>query len=288
MLPISLLILPSHNTPPKVDLRTGQSRKLIPIGKPYLTKVNGRLVMARDKSKGSLKSPLNLLGQVFGVSPDVVHKHKRSKSVEKRLTSPIVIGGVTYVPQVEPISHSAPLPQQLFPNLSVPMVSQSSYPQYPLQQHPRSFVVPTPTPAPTDKELKQLMRIDAEFNEKLGKECPIHSLRAPRNGEIKTIVAVIKHICTNCGRLRSKKYHYQNPIKPGDNPPPAFCRKCQRDASSTSCPDSEEENTKKKKKKKKKQLKKAAKSRKREVEEELSMHSTTKAREGKSKSTKVW
>ena len=44
---------------------------------------------------------------------------------------------------------------------------------------------------------------------------------------------ITKHICANCGRLRSRKYQAGNPIIAGEVPTPAFCRKCQKDSSST-------------------------------------------------------
>lgn len=50
----------------------------------------------------------------------------------------------------------------------------------------------------------------------------------------KTTITITKHICANCGRLRSRKYHAENPIKEGETPVPAFCWKCQKDSSETS------------------------------------------------------
>lgn len=38
-----------------------------------------------------------------------------------------------------------------------------------------------------------------------------------------------KHICNGCGRVRSRKFHDANPIRPGKKAIPNFCRKC-RDA----------------------------------------------------------
>lgn len=63
--------------------------------------------------------------------------------------------------------------------------------------------------------------------------------------ETKTTVTITKHICANCGRVRSKGYHKDHPLKDGDSPTPTFCRRCQRDASSTS---SDSRNKKDKKK----------------------------------------
>jgi hypothetical protein len=52
--------------------------------------------------------------------------------------------------------------------------------------------------------------------------------------ETKTTITITKHVCAQCGRLRSRRYHHRNPIKTGEMPAPAYCRKCQKDASSTS------------------------------------------------------
>ncbi|PQE24821.1 hypothetical protein CJF31_00008058 [Rutstroemia sp. NJR-2017a BVV2] len=52
--------------------------------------------------------------------------------------------------------------------------------------------------------------------------------------EEKTTVTITKHVCANCGRIRSRRYHRDNPLKPGENPVSGFCHKCQRDESSLS------------------------------------------------------
>ncbi|PQE29831.1 hypothetical protein CJF32_00000490 [Rutstroemia sp. NJR-2017a WRK4] len=52
--------------------------------------------------------------------------------------------------------------------------------------------------------------------------------------EEKTTVTITKHVCANCGRIRSRRYHRDNPLRPGGIPVPGFCHKCQRDESSLS------------------------------------------------------
>ncbi|KAL3420993.1 hypothetical protein PVAG01_07438 [Phlyctema vagabunda] len=78
---------------------------------------------------------------------------------------------------------------------------------------------------------------------------------------------VVKHLCASCGRVRSRKYHHLYPIRPGETPIPAFCRKCQRDPSSTSSDDSSKARKKKKGKKKKRGKHRKKKSRSPSVEE---------------------
>lgn len=40
--------------------------------------------------------------------------------------------------------------------------------------------------------------------------------------------ATSKHNCAACGKYRSPRYHYRHPLAPGEDPRPAFCRKCIR------------------------------------------------------------
>ena len=271
----------------------------IPPGQQYLAKVNGRLVLAREKSKRKPAISLNLLGEAFGVTVKVTHK--RSKSVESPPRSPIIVDGVTYVPQGERPPYSAPLLQQPFPGASQPAQFAQLYP---------SHIV---APKPTKQDFKQLKKIEAHFKKMMEAEprkitAAIPALAAakapavvaeptvvpakgsispespapatipavpvgapaaeppapvPKVYEVKTTVTIIKHICANCGNVRSSRYQYENPIKPGETQLPAYCRKCQRYASSTSCSnDSEDEREERQAKKQKKYKKKGRKSEK--------------------------
>jgi hypothetical protein len=65
-------------------------------------------------------------------------------------------------------------------------------------------------------------------------------------------VTMIKHVCAECGRLRSRKYQYENPLKPGDTPTPAFCKKCQKDVTSSEESDTSVRTTEKQHKRSKK------------------------------------
>jgi len=228
------LLLPSYNNTGTSTTTRATCKKTLPPGQPYLAKVNGRLVLARDKSKKPRYS-LNLLGEAFGVTTKILHK--RSKSVEKLSKTPIVINGITYVPQLPQAPYTAPIPQGPFAPI-----------QYP---HPQSYVAPKPT----EKDLKRLNQIDAHFRKTVAAE----ELPTPKFADVKTTITIIKHICAHCGRVRSPRYQHDNPIKPGDIPAPAFCRKCQRDAESTSCSESEDEKVKRQAKKSAKNKKKSKK-----------------------------
>jgi hypothetical protein len=180
-----------------------------------LTKVNGQLVMARDKKNKAADIAVDLLGEAFGVKTRVIRK--RSQSLQ-RPKGPLLIGGVPYVPQQQ-LAYTAPLPQQAFS-------SQSLVP-YPPQQS-RSFVLPSPS----QKDFDQLQQFNEHFNKMVGHSTPNHHHHAKE--ATKTTIIITKHICAGCGRIRSKKYHQDHPLKEGDKPAPDFCRKCQKYSSSTS------------------------------------------------------
>jgi hypothetical protein len=208
--------------------------RIIPAGRPYLTKVNGQLVMARDKKKKAADIAVDLLGEAFGVNTRVIRR--RSKSVD-RPKGPLLIGGVPYVPQ-QHLTYTAPLPQQAFS-------SQSLVPHPP--QQASSFV----SANPTQKDFNQLQQINAHFNKMFAYGTPGHTHHANEEAT-KTTITITKHICAGCGRIRSKKYHQDHPLKEGDKPAPDFCRKCQKDSSSTSSGGSHRERKKKGKKTKNK------------------------------------
>jgi hypothetical protein len=62
-----------------------------------------------------------------------------------------------------------------------------------------------------------------------------------------TPIAVQYHICVSCKKPRSRKYQREHPLKPGESPAVAFCRKCQKDATSTEQSDDTEAYSRKKK-----------------------------------------
>ena len=48
-----------------------------------------------------------------------------------------------------------------------------------------------------------------------------------------TSITVTRHLCANCGNLRSKKYQAAHPLQVGDTAPVSFCRKCEKEFRST-------------------------------------------------------
>jgi hypothetical protein len=190
--------------------------------------------MAREKRNKPANIAVDLLGEAFGVKTRVIHK--RAKSLDKP-NGPLIIGGVPYVPQQQIAygPYPAPLPQQSYSagNLT-PYASQPG------------FILPNPS----QQDLNQLQQMEAHFSKMYGQAAPNNTERA-KVEIMKTTVTITKHICAGCGRIRSKKYHHDHPLKEGEKPEPDFCRKCQKDSSSTSSGGSRERRTKEKEKKEK-------------------------------------
>jgi hypothetical protein len=199
-----------------------------------LTKVNGKLVMAREKRESKAKKvAVDLLGEAFGVKTRVIRP--RAQSLDKP-SAPLLIGGVPYVPQQRvpyQAPYTMPLPQQAFsaPSL-VPYASQPTF----------------MLPSPSQQDLNQLQQMQAHF----GRMYPLAAQNNPQNGRVEitsSTITITKHICAGCGRIRSKKYHHDHPLKEGEKPEPDYCRKCQKDSSSTDSDGSGSEDKKKKAKK---------------------------------------
>jgi hypothetical protein len=61
---------------------------------------------------------------------------------------------------------------------------------------------------------------------------------APAPVEVTTVtpttsITITRHICANCGALRSRKYQALHPLQPGEVPPISYCRKCEKEINST-------------------------------------------------------
>lgn len=210
--------------------------------------------MAREKRESTADIALDLLHEAFGPKTRVIRR--RSKSLEREKGA-LLINGVPYVLQgpLAPITYSAPIPQQGFQQMPPPQMLQ--YAQQQPQQYPQQYPVPyypgpTPSsilsapkpdqqkpPKPTKADFANLVDMDTHFKKivedalKAAKPS-IESKEDEKVVETKTTITITKHLCAHCGRLRSRKYHHEHPIKEGETPAAGFCRKCQKDASSTS------------------------------------------------------
>lgn len=163
---------------------------------PYLTKINGKLVFARQKKDKPINVVNDLLGEAFASRARIVRR--RAKSVERK-PGKMIVGGVEYVPQQQLI-YSNPLPQMAFPSNMLPAPQyggqyiqqptpslQNIYYQPPPQQYPaqptaqppgqpQNIYYPPPPhqrpaqppplwvqPKPTDEDIELLKRFDAHF-----------------------------------------------------------------------------------------------------------------------------
>jgi len=202
--------------------------------------------MARGKSDKTIKAialagtrevtkpreaAIDFLGEAFGVRSRVVHR--RAQSLERPVLNPLMITGLPYTPQ-QYLTYSTPLSQHVFS--MTPSFIQTPQIQQPIQQ-PAQYTAAQPQPTRVDFD--QLRLIDAHYKSISGDNAPKESSTTVNNNRkdeglsSKTTVPITKHICANCRELRSKRYHAEHPIKPGDTPTPEFCAKCRRDASST-------------------------------------------------------
>lgn len=213
----------------------------------------------------------NLFGDVFGAPTGEsvrIHKHRRSASAAPSMYPPFLMDGVPHV--IQPLS--TPLPQQPF----LPYYSVAPTPQL-LQQPVFTFPAPAPAqipkpetaPAPakvkaTEEEKEQLLGIDAHYQKvatkDLHRNTPDPATKSIAETTTKTTVTVTYHICAQCRRRRSSRYHIENPIRSGEEQAPAFCGKCQRDASITSSSGTDRDREKKKSKGNKKKVYKVVRS----------------------------
>ncbi len=188
--------------------------------------------MAREKKDTRARFVINLLGGAFGARTRIIRKAKSAENLEHP-KSPFFIG-TPHVPLAEPrkIIQTAPIQQY------------ATFAPFPYQQ-PNSQYVPgfyPPPPPPTQYFIAPYAQSIPSnylgFPPTLHPPSPIPppTPAAPSVPEptVEAAIPVTKHVCGDCGRIRSRKYHHENPIKPGETPAIDFCRKCQRDASVTS------------------------------------------------------
>ncbi|CAL3966265.1 unnamed protein product [Diplocarpon coronariae] len=265
------------------DSSSSDEECVLAPGTPYLTKVNGKLVWARKKTPKS-SGVQDLVVKAFKTRNATIRK--QSKSLERPACKQLT-GSVPVVQSQRFLAHSTPISQQPFPAMVPPMGQyppQFGPPPLPLVQYyiPQQTNQPPPLfvqPSPTEKDYELLKAADAHFNkfykpqrtritsassedsqeraQNKTQERPDDKVqgKAQENTNekamLKATIAVTKHVCGECGRLRSRRFHHDNPLKTGEMPTPAFCRKCQRDASST-CSASESSTMKESEKKDKK------------------------------------
>jgi hypothetical protein len=185
--------------------------------------VRGASAKALDLTR-SREAAVYFLGEAFGVRART--PRARTKSLEIPSTTHSTAAVFSYAAP-QPLAYSTPLPQQGF------SIMPNFLPMSALHQPTRYAVAPSHL---THQDLEQLTRIDAHYRSISGGS-PLKVNPTTLSGQgldSKLAAPLVKHTCANCGRLRSKRYYAEHPIKPGEIPVQEFCAKCQRDASSTS------------------------------------------------------
>jgi hypothetical protein len=169
-----------------------------------------------------MEATLDFLGEAFGIRGRPLRR--QAKSIDRPSSTPLLDIAPLYMSQ-QPLTYSTSHPRGAFPTF--PSFQQASV----LQPIPYA----TALHHPVHPDLDQLRRIDAHYRLVNGQGFTKfdNGTANERNNSMAT-VSVGKHTCANCGRIRSKRYYAEHPIKPGEIPIQEFCRKCQKDASSTS------------------------------------------------------
>lgn len=186
--------------------------------------------MARDRQDRPVKEGMHLLSHLFG-GPRVVRSVGRRYNEQPEKQKQLVL---THAP-----SNVQAQPALLTSSSAQPQLPHTDMQQWNHQQLPSM----APQWSLTAWEIDQVRQINADFQTRAGdtilKNTPQLASPDPKNIRPSvetynnTSITITKHICVNCGRLRSRKYHHENPIKPGEVPTPAFCAKCQKDVTST-------------------------------------------------------
>ena len=252
--PMSIVDSSRYHAPRSEDSDEFGKSTIIPAGRPYLTKINGKLVMARDKKPKASDIAIDLLREAFGTRPIV---RRRSRSTESKPLPNVFTGPLSTCAQVPVFPYITPISQQpsfqpfiqnqqaqiggpltFIPYSSLPWTPSMTQTRYPRQYQEclDLHTGRTVQPAPSEEETGDLNRIKAHFDQITSKKArylPGGAVDTSAEKELatKTTGTTAKHVCENCRRLRSRKVHVENPIKPGDTPSPAFCRKCQKDSS---------------------------------------------------------
>jgi len=225
----------------------------------YVTKVNGKLVVVRERRERLRDICLDLLGEAFGKFSRPKMKHESKKPDGEN------------VPVQNPTAKSSqhfPAPQLFNPNANLvgpalvqpitgPMGPQPGLYKFGNRQLALLPLNPQGGPAIPPQmghPYSQPTWIFPQTSNMSGFNFPpnginprqfIQNPAAPSNFTSQTPATVTKHVCAECGRLRSRKYQLENPLKPGETPSPAFCKKCQKDVTSTEESDTSIRNTEK-------------------------------------------
>jgi hypothetical protein len=218
----------------------------------YVTKVNGKLVVVRERRERLRDLCLDLLREAFGK-----YSRRKMKSCSKKQEGKKV---QAQNPTATPVQN-VPTPELYNPNTSLigptpvqsimgPMGPQPGVYRFGNRQLALLPLNPQGGPAIAPQTgylytsspwmFPQASNINA-FNFPPNGVDPrqfIINSAPPGESAGQPSVTVTKHVCAECGKLRSRKYQHENPLKSGETPFPAFCKKCQKDVTSTEESDS--------------------------------------------------
>jgi hypothetical protein len=227
-------------------------------GSTYVTKVNGKLVMVRERREKLRDICMDLLGEAFGKysRPKMKDDSKKTEGekVPAQKTEAIPIQNFPAHPLFNPNANLVgPPPVQA---IMGPMGPQPGIYRFGNRQLALLPLNPQGGPAVSPQMgypysqppwmLPEPSNISGINFPPIGTD-PLQFIAnsAPPEVTSQTSVTVTRHVCAECGRLRSRKYQQENPLKPGETPTPAFCRKCQKDVTSTEESDGSVRNTEK-------------------------------------------
>lgn len=264
-------------SPPKAN----ESKKLWLGGDTYITKVNGKLVMARERPESAFDIGMDLLGEAFGGASRSKMKDGNRPSgnmpnMGAQLNDPPQGMGPPPGPQTSSPKNLQQCTGGIQPGIY--QVGDRQLALLPKNSHgqpvfPPGFLSPPagppgqqgmfPPPVPPGQSgmfLPQSPYMNGAFGGGYDPGFP-HSfpMMAPgysvphfapsffpnyaAGGAATNVLG--KHVCGHCGRLRSKRYQAANPLKKGEVVVSGFCRRCQKDDTSSEGSEASEERKKK-------------------------------------------
>lgn len=225
----------------------------------YVTKVNGKLVVVRERRERLRDICLDLLGEAFGkYSPPKMKDGSKKSEGENVPTQNSTATPCQNFPTPPLFNQNAnlvgPAPVQ---SIMGPMAPQPGVYRFgnrqlallPLNPQegpaiPPQMGYPYPQPPWMFPQASNMSGFNFPPNG-IDPRQFITNSGPPSEVTSQNSVTVTKHVCAECGKLRSRKYQHENPLKPGETPPPAFCKKCQKDVTSTEESDTSIINTEK-------------------------------------------
>ncbi|OBT90483.1 hypothetical protein VE02_01146 [Pseudogymnoascus sp. 03VT05] len=202
-------------------------------------RINGKLCLVRPSRRKARSSSSYDLGHVLSIGYDLLSEVFDGAAFrmdkDKAETEAAKTSVLHHVHEPNPMAPAMPPPQPgiyqqgnrqlvLLPKVPTghgppPMMHQGhfGYPQQPFMYGGQPQMVP----------MMGNMGFGG-FNSQYDKSAPAAAPVATP-----TSITVTRHLCANCGNLRSRKYQAAHPLQTGDTAPVSFCRKCEKEFRST-------------------------------------------------------